>query len=77
MLDIEKNIRREAKKYGWEKYYSIMRPVNIGTHPKNGMMDFINYDSRMEVNGRMVWAELYYNRELTQKELEEFEMVRG
>lgn len=77
MLDIEKNIRRAAEKYGWEKYYSVMRPVSIGTHPKNGMMDFINYDSRMEVDGCMVWAELYYNRELTQKELEEFEMVRG
>ena len=20
--------------------YSVMRPVSIGTHPKNGMMDF-------------------------------------
>lgn len=55
------------------KYYSVL----IGTHPKAGMMDFINYDTRTEGNGRMVWAELYYNRELTQKELEDFEMVRG
>ncbi|MCI8506926.1 MAG: hypothetical protein HFI67_12180 [Lachnospiraceae bacterium] len=54
-----------------------MRPVSIGTHHKNGMMDFINYDTRTEVNGRMVWAEIYYNRELTQKEMEDFEMVRG
>lgn len=58
-------IRESAKKYGWRKYYMQMRPVFIGTHPKNGMIDFINYDARMEVNGRMVWAELYYNRELT------------
>lgn len=54
-----------------------MRPVSIGTHPKNGMIDFINYGIRTEVDGRMVWAELYYNRELTQKEMEDFEMVRG
>ena len=54
-----------------------MRPVSIGTHPKIGMMDFINYDTRTEVNGRNVWAELYYNRELTQNEMEEFEMIRG
>lgn len=54
-----------------------MRPVSIGNHPKAGMMDFINYDARTKVNGHMVWAELYYNRELTQKELEDFEMVRG
>lgn len=54
-----------------------MRPVSIGTHPKTGMMDFINYGDRTEVNGRMVLAELYYNRELTQKEMEDFEIVRG
>ncbi|MCR2050918.1 hypothetical protein NSB25_27230 [Acetatifactor muris] len=70
-------IRQAAQKYNWHKYYSAMRPVSIGTHPKNGMMDFINYDIRTEVNRRMVWAEVYYNRELTQKEMEDFEMVRG
>ena len=41
------------------------------------MMDFTNYDTKMETNGRIVWAELYYNRELAQKELEDFEMIRG
>ena len=70
-------IRQSAQKYHGIKYYSVMRPVSIGTHPKNGMMDFINYDTRTEVNGRMVWAEIYYNRELTQKEMEDFEMIRG
>ncbi len=70
-------IRQSAQKYNWNKYYSVMRPVSIGTHPKNGMMDFINYDTRTEINGRMVWAELYYNRKLTQKEMEDFEMIRG
>ena len=65
-------IRQSAQKYHWHKYYSIMRPV----YPKIGMMDFINYDTRTEVNGRMIWAELYYNRKLTQKELEDFEMIR-
>ena len=54
-----------------------IKQVTRGTHPKNGMMDFINYDTRTEINGHMVWAELYYNRELTQKEMEDFEMVRG
>lgn len=70
-------IRQAADQNQWKKYYSILRPVSIGTHPKNGMMDFINYDTRTEVNGRMIWAELYYNRELTQKEMEDFEMERG
>ena len=65
-------IRQSAQKYHWNKYYSIMRPVSIGTHPKIGMVDFINYDT-----GRMVWIEIYYNRELTQKEMEDFEMEKG
>ena len=38
------------------------------------MMDYINYDSRTNVNGSMVWAEVYYNRELTDEELKAFEM---
>lgn len=70
-------IRESAKKCGWKKYYMQMCPVSIGTHPKDGMMDFINYDTRVEKSGHMVWAEIYYDRELTAEELEEFEMLRG
>ena len=70
-------IRQAASKRKWYKYYSLLRPVSIGTHPKKGMMDFINYDSRTEVEGHMVWAEIYYNRELTTKELAEYEMIKG
>ena len=70
-------VRQAAQKYHWNKYYSLLRPVSIGTHPKNGMMDFINYDTRIEVNGHKVWAEIYYSRELTEKERKDFEMIRG
>ena len=69
-------IRRCAAKKGWYKYYSTLRPVSIGTQPKEGFMDFINYDERTEVDGKMVWAELYYERTLTQKELEEYDLVK-
>jgi len=74
-------IRSVANKYDWKKYYSIMRPVSIGTAPKSGMMDFINYNDRMEIqtnNGVIrAWAELYYNRELTEQEMKDYEMVKG
>jgi len=57
-----------------------MRPVSIGTAPKSGMMDFINYDDRTEIqtdNGVIrVWAEIYYNRELTEQEMKDYEMAR-
>lgn len=77
----EQYIRTTANKYGWKKYYSIMRPVGIGTAPKSGMMDFINYDDRTEIQANhgiiRAWAEIYYNRELTEKEMRDYEMVRG
>lgn len=68
-MSMNEYIRQAAQKNHWIKYYSIMRPVSIGTHPK-GMEDFINYDTRTEINGRMVWAELYYSRELTKRNLQ-------
>lgn len=48
-------VRHSADKYGWKKYYSTLRPVSMGTQPKDGFMDFINYDDRTEVDGKMVW----------------------
>lgn len=76
MSDID-YIREAARKNGWIKYYSTLRPVSIGSQPKKGFMDFVNYDNRTEVNGKIVWAELYYNRELTDRELSDYELVRG
>lgn len=70
-------LRAEARKRGWYKYYSLLRPVSIGTHPIIGMIDFINYNHRTEVNSHMVWAELFYDRELSEKELDDFEMIEG
>lgn len=72
----EEYIRQNANKYKWNKYYSTLRPVSMGTQPRSGFMDFINYDDRTEVDGKMVWAELYYSRELTEKEMNEYDLVR-
>ena len=69
-------IRSCAVKKGWYIYYSTLRPVSIGTQPKEGFMDFINYDDRTEVDGKMVWAELYYNRGLTDKEMKDYDLVK-
>lgn len=77
MMGVKEYIRQAAKKCGWFRYYSIYRPVSPGTYPKNGMMDFINYDTRVEIDGKMIWAELYYERRLEQKELEDYELVEG
>lgn len=70
-------IRQAAKKNGWKKYYATMRPVSIGTQPTMGMMDFVNYDSRTDLDGHMVWAEIYYNRELTAAEMSDYELIEA
>lgn len=57
------------------KYYSLHRPVSIGTYPKDGFVSFDNYNSQKEKCGRKIWAELIYNRELTEKELNDYELV--
>lgn len=75
-MNNEEYIKSNAKKYGWNKYYSTLRPVSIGTQPSVGFMDFINYDDRTKVDGKMVWAELYYNRELTDKEMKQYDLTR-
>ena len=79
-MTTEQYIRTAANKYGWKKYYALERPVSLGTAPKSGMMDFINYDNKTEIqtnNGLIrAWAEIYYNRELTEEETKNYELVR-
>lgn len=76
-MNNEDYIRNIAKKCGWKKYYAIMRPVSIGTQPSQDFMDYINYDNRTEIDGKMVWAELYYNRELTESEMKQYELIKA
>ena len=76
-MDNTEYIRAAAEKNKWIKYYMLERPVSIGTQPKNGMMDYINYDDKTAVDGHMVWAEIYYNRELTENEMTEYEIVKA
>ena len=73
----EEYVRSAAKRNGWVKYYMLERPVSIGTQPRKGFMDFINYDNKTNVNGVFAWAEVYYNRLLDEKELAEYEMAKG
>ena len=59
------------------KYYSVSRPVGIGTYPVDGMLTFVNYNERTFVDtlGREAWGEIFYNRELSEKELSNYELM--
>ena len=60
------------------KYYSVMRPVDIGTFP--GKPESIhNYDSRQAVETAdgatiMAWGELQYSEPLTERDVRQYEL---
>ena len=56
-------------------YYSLLRPVSIGTYPKQGMTSFENFDKRKTFpDGTRAWGLLEYNRRLTEKEMHDFDL---
>ena len=59
-------------------YYLIRRPAMPGTCP-GGIAELENFDYRTFVPeiGRDAWAKVSYKRELAQKELDDYEMVKG
>ena len=62
------------------RYYSIMRPVSVGTYPKSGcgkVIEIKNFDRREMVDsiGRMAWGYIEYSEPLTEKELSDYELV--
>lgn len=60
-----------------KKYYSIMRPVSIGTYPRNGAENIVNFDRRQfcpEIQ-REAWGYIEYSRELSQKEAADYELI--
>ena len=61
------------------RYYSIHRPVGPGTFPKAGAQEIQNYDDRTYVAeiGREAWGHIGYDRELTEKEMADYELVKS
>lgn len=59
------------------KYYSILRPVGIGTYPRDGMTGFRNYDKRVYVESidREAWGEIYYSKRLDEKAMFSYDLV--
>lgn len=58
-------------------YYSTLRPVSIGTYPKDGMVDFENFDKRRYVKeiDHEAWGILHYDRKLTEEECRSYDLV--
>lgn len=64
-----------------KRYYSTHRPVAPGTYPKIGhkIRRIINYGSRQVVAdaGGEAWGFIEYEDQLTEKEMEQYELVEG
>lgn len=59
------------------RYYSLYRPVAPGTFPKDGVTNIHNYDERLYVAeiDHEAWGYLDYDRELTEKEIRDYELA--
>ena len=58
-------------------YYMTQRPFSIGAQPKEGLVEVEDFDGkkRVEEIGRDAWSRIVYDRELTEQEIEQYEMV--
>lgn len=74
-LTPEQEAREQPQEY---VYYSLRRPVDIGNHPRDGLVTFENFDRRMFVEniGREAWGKLTYSRELSEQEVSNYEFAR-
>lgn len=59
------------------KYYSVLRPVSIGTYPKDGAQEIHNFNDRIYIDsiGRDAWGYIVYDRELSKKEYESWDLL--
>lgn len=59
-------------------YYTTQRPPAPGAVPKRGLVDMYEYEYRLYVPaiGRKAWGSVVYDRELTQEEIEDYELVQ-
>lgn len=66
---------------GKHRYYSILRPVSIGTFPNRGKIFIRNFIDRefVESIGREAWGYVEYDpgTVLTQEECDQYDLVEG
>lgn len=60
-------------------YYTLYRPPMPGAIPRDGLMAVQAYDERKPIQaiGRSAWGIAIYCRQLTQDEIEEYELIQA
>lgn len=59
------------------KYYSVLRPVMPGAYPNHDVVQIINFDDRTycEEIEQNAWGYILFQVPLTEKEVEDYELV--
>lgn len=73
-----KNLQKNEKAKTVYRYYSVHRPVSLGTYPKAKQrpIKIKNFDNRKKVdNGLQAWGYLEYMHPLTDEEASDYELV--
>lgn len=60
-------------------YYITQRPYDIGCQPQEGLIAVESFDLKTYIDaiGRAAWSRLTYDRELTDDEIETYELTRA
>lgn len=60
-------------------YYMTQRPYGIGCQPNEGLIAAETFDLKTYIDaiGRAAWSRLTYNRQLTDDEVESYELTRA
>jgi len=76
----DKMLNDFIKQYGdtkTYKYYSLERPISIGTYPKKAnIINIVNYDTKQLTDdiGRLTWGYIEYSEPLTNNDCYEYEL---
>ena len=60
-------------------YYTLYRPPMPGSVPREGLLAAQAYDERKAIEsiGKMAWGIVVYSRQLSEEEVEEYELVQA
>lgn len=58
-------------------HYMTQRPFSIGAQPKEGLVEVEDFDGKKYIEDidRRAWSRIVYDRELTEQEIEQYELV--
>lgn len=57
------------------RYYSIQRPISLGTYPQRQGLNIVNFDEKQIIDGINAWGYIDYREPLNLSQKEDYELV--